>query len=289
MLSFACNRVFVVIEWSGWRYKEMTDLKEEKENLSKKKSRARRAFEIIFSIKGDQADPEDIKQRIADGGRVTGTNAVILVCAIMIASIGLLNNSTAVITGAMLISPLMGSILALAYGTVTGNKDMLVIHGIGFAVQIIISLLTSTIFFLLAPIKTPTSELLARTSPSFYDVLIAIFGGVAGIIGNTRKDKANNVIPGVAIATALMPPLCTCGYSLASGNWRMLGGAAYLFLINSYFIFGSSEIILYLMDLPEKKVVDPKVLHKNRIRRRIITLIILIPCFLFGASLAYLP
>lgn len=191
MLSFACNRVFVVIEWSGWRYKEMTDLKEEKENLSKKKSRARRAFE--------------------------------------------------------------------------------------------------TIFFLLAPIKTPTSELLARTSPSFYDVLIAIFGGVAGIIGNTRKDKANNVIPGVAIATALMPPLCTCGYSLASGNWRMLGGAAYLFLINSYFIFGSSEIILYLMDLPEKKVVDPKVLHKNRIRRRIITLIILIPCFLFGASLAYLP
>ena len=205
MLSFACNRVFVVIEWSGWRYKEMTDLKEEKENLSKKKSRARRAFEIIFSIKGDQADPEDIKQRIADGGRVTGTNAVILVCAIMIASIGLLNNSTAVIIGAMLISPLMGSIL------------------------------------------------------------------------------------GVAIATALMPPLCTCGYSLANGNWRMLGGAAYLFLINSYFIFGSSEIILYLMDLPEKKVVDPKVLHKNRIRRRIITLIILIPCFLFGASLAYLP
>jgi len=205
MLSFACNRVFVVIEWSGWRYKEMTDLKEEKENLSKKKSRARRAFEIIFSIKGDQADPEDIKQRIADGGRVTGTNAVILVCAIMIASIGLLNNSTAVIIGAMLISPLMGSIL------------------------------------------------------------------------------------GVAIATALMPPLCTCGYSLASGNWRMLGGAAYLFLINSYFIFGSSEIILYLMDLPEKKVVDPKVLHKNRIRRRIITLIILIPCFLFGASLAYFP
>ncbi len=118
----------------------------------------------------------------------------------------------------MLISPLMGNTLAMAYGTASADKHVVAQFAVGYIVKIIISVATSAIYFSLSPIKEVTTELLARTNPRFFDVLIAICGGLAGIVGQTRKDKANNIIPGVAIATALMPPLCTCGYAIANGS-----------------------------------------------------------------------
>lgn len=205
-----------------------------------------------FSLQNDTAEQEEIKNRLVDGGQVTGTNMCILMLAIFIASIGLNMNSTAVIIGAMLISPLMGSILAAAYGTATVDLRLFRKSMIGLVFQIVICLVTSTLYFLISPISTTTSELLARTQPTIWDVLIALFGGIAGIIGITRKEKSN-VIPGVAIATALMPPLCTCGYGIATGQWRFFFGAGYLFLVNSYFIFLSATVILLILKVPKKK------------------------------------
>lgn len=233
----------------------------------------------IFSVTDDAAPADEIRTRILDGGRVTGTNASILFCAIIIASVGLITNSTAVIIGAMLVSPIMGSILGLSYGTVIGSSVIIKRYALGFMAQLIISVGTSTLFFLLIPDKEATSELLARTEPDFYDVLIATFGGIAGIIGNTRRDKANNVIPGVAIATALMPPLCTCGYSIANRQWHMLTGAAYLFTINTYFIYTSAEVVLFFLDLPEKLKLTKQERKKYIRRKRWITILVLIPCF----------
>lgn len=187
-----------------------------------------------FSIHGDSASYDEIEERILSGGEVKGTNLCILVLAIFIASIGLNMNSTAVIIGAMLISPLMGGIMAIGYGLVTGDFRQARNSGVGLAVQVFVCLVISTLYFTFSPISTASSELLARTNPTIWDVLIASFGGLAGIIGTTRKEKSN-VIPGVAIATALMPPLCTAGYGLATKNLAYFGGAMYLFLINSNF------------------------------------------------------
>lgn len=230
-----------------------------------------------FSLKEDTASNEEIRSRLLDGGKITGTNMCVLVCAMVIASVGLNMSSTAVIIGAMLISPLMGSILASAYASVTNDRPLLGKHLTGFAMQIIISVTAAAIFFFLSPVKEPTVELLARTSPTFYDVLIAFFGGLAGIIGQTRSDKVSTVIPGVAIATALMPPLCTCGYSIANGRWDMLLGAGYLFLINCYFIFLSSSLILSALKIPKLKEYTEKEwkIHKWRMIRN--TILIAIP------------
>jgi uncharacterized hydrophobic protein (TIGR00271 family) len=235
----------------------------------------------MFSLKEDSASNEEIRDRLLSGGKVTGTNLCVLICAMVIASVGLNTNSTAVIIGAMLISPLMGSILAMAYGAVANNFQLVKKHLTGFIFQIIVSVASSTVYFLLSPLKGATSELLARTSPTFYDVIIATAGGIAGIIGQTRQDKANNIIPGVAIATALMPPLCTCGYSIANGNWRMLGGALYLFLINAYFILLSSGLILSLLKIPKERELPEA--EWKRLRRKMIrnTIIIVLPSIVF--------
>ena len=231
----------------------------------------------IFSIKEDSATPEQVRERILDGGKVTGTNMALLVLAILIASIGLNTNSTAVIIGAMLVSPLMGSILAIAYGTVTADAKTVELHFVGFVIQVLISVATSTVFFLLSPVKTATSELLARTNPTFFDVVLATVGGLAGIIGTTRKEKANNVIPGVAIATALMPPLCTCGFAIANRRWDMLSKAAYLFIINSYFIYNASELILATMKLPKIRELTPAQRKRARNRKIRTTIFVMIP------------
>jgi uncharacterized membrane protein len=143
--------------------------------------------------------------------------------------------------------------------------------------QILISVVAATIYFLLSPVKEPTVELLARTSPSFYDVLIAFFGGIAGIIGQTRQDKTNTVIPGVAIATALMPPLCTCGYSIANGRLDMLLGAGYLFILNAYFIFLSASIVLSILKIPKTRELTEKEWKMHRFRMIRNTIIITIP------------
>ena len=231
----------------------------------------------IFSLSEDSASNEEIRSRLLDGGQVTGTNMCVLVCAMVIASVGLNVSSTAVIIGAMLISPLMGSILASAYASIASDYSLLRKHMTGFIIQIAISVTAAALYFLFSPVKEPTAELLARTSPTFFDVLIAFFGGLAGIIGQTRQDKANTVIPGVAIATALMPPLCTCGYSIANGRWDMLLGAGYLFIINTYFIFMSAGIILSVLKIPKVRELTPKEWKTRRFRMIVNTIIIILP------------
>lgn len=248
----------------------MSVIKEQNETIKEKLRKA-------FSLSEDSASHEEIRSHLLDGGKLTGTNMCVLVCAMVIASVGLNMSSTAVIIGAMLISPIMGSILASAYGNVSADYTLLRNHMIGFGLQIAISVSAAAIYFFLSPVKEPTVELLARTSPTFYDVLIAFFGGLAGIIGQTRLDKTNTVIPGVAIATALMPPLCTCGYSIATGRWDMLLGAAYLFIINAYFIFLSASIILSILKIPKTRELTEKEWRRHRFRMVRNTIIIAIP------------
>lgn len=248
----------------------MTGNKHQKETVKEKIKKA-------FSLSEDSASNDEIRTRLLDGGQVTGTNMCVLVCAMVIASVGLNMSSTAVIIGAMLISPIMGSILASAYGNVSADYPLLRNHMIGFGLQIAISVAAASIYFLLSPVKEPTAELMARTAPTFYDVLIAFFGGLAGIIGQTRLDKTNTVIPGVAIATALMPPLCTCGYSIANGRWDMLLGAGYLFIINTYFIFLASGLILSVLKIPKMRELTEKEWRRRRFRMIRNTIIIALP------------
>lgn len=239
-------------------------------------------FRRMFSLVEDSATHDEIKERILSGGQITGTNMIVMVCAIFIASVGLNTDSVAVIIGAMLISPLMGSILAMAYGTASNDSNVAMKHATGFIMQIVISVIVAIIYFLISPVKDPTNQLLARTTPQFFDVIIAIAGGIAGIVGQTRKEKFNNIIPGVAIATALMPPLCTCGYSIANGEWKMLAGAAYLFAINAYFIYMSSCFILALLKIPQTNEMtkgDWKKLKRKMVRNTIIVLIPMILIF----------
>lgn len=246
----------------------------------------KKVLKNMFSLSEDMASHEEIRDRLLSGGKVTGTNMVIMICAILIASVGLNTNSVAVIIGAMLISPLMGSILAMAYGTAIASTSVIERHTLGFIMQLIISIATSTLYFLLSPIKDATPELMARTQPSVFAVIIALFGGIAGIIGSTRKDRVTNVIPGVAIATAIMPPLCTCGYAIANWKWEMFLSAAYLFIINAYFIFLSAELILLILKVPRVKELSEKEKKSYMFRKVRNTFIILLPCVFIGARAA---
>lgn len=261
------------------------ETRKEIKEMRKKKLSFKELLKVTFSLSEDNASPEEVRDRILSGGKVTGQNAFMLMLAILIASVGLNTNSTAIIIGAMLISPLMGSILALAYGTVVRDGAIIRRYGMGLITQIVISLLTSTVYFLLSPVKGPTSELIARTSPSFFDVIVAVAGGLAGIIANTRKDKSGTIIPGVAIATAIMPPLCTCGYSIANGKWNMFIGALYLFILNAYFIYSSAEIILTALRLPEAMGLPERKRRAYILRRVRNTIFVLIPCVLIAVGM----
>jgi len=234
-------------------------------------------FRHLFSIVDDTATHAEIKERILSGAKFTGTNMVIMVCAIIIASVGLNTDSIAAIIGAMLISPLMNRILMMAYGTASADINIFRRGTAGFVVQVVISITFSCIYFLCSPIKAPTAQIIARTNPSWYDVLIAIFGGIAGIIGQTRKGEYNNVIPGVAIATAIMPPLCVVGYSLANSQWVMLGQAFYLFFLNFYFIYFTSVVVLNILSVPKVKEMTVKSWRKEKFRMARNTIIALIP------------
>ena len=177
----------------------------------------------------------EFREKLYDDLHVRLRDTVILMCSIFIASIGLNMNSTAVIIGAMLISPLMTPIVGLGFGLAIFDTRLIKQSLEVLFTQVLVSLLVSTLYFWISPLSYASSELIARTSPTIWDVLIAIAGGIAGFIGS-RKKEANNIVPGVAIATALMPPICTAGYGLANGNVRFLFGALYLFLINCVFI-----------------------------------------------------
>ena len=190
-------------------------------------------------------------------------------------------NSTAVVIGAMLISPLMGPILATGFGFATLNFTVVKSGILRLSLQVTIAVLASALYFYISPVQAATSELLARTEPNIFDVFIAIFGGLAGIIGQTRK-TLDNVIPGVAIATALMPPLCTAGYGLANGNWQYFIGAGYLFFINAFFIFFAAFIVLKgVYSLPFHKQAE-EVNRRNQLIFLVIGLIMAIPSIYAG-------
>ena len=177
----------------------------------------------------------EFREKLYDDLHVRLRDTVILMCAIFIASIGLNMNSTAVVIGSMLISPLMTPIVGVGFGLAIFDTRLIKQSLKVLFIHVLVSLLVSTLYFWISPLSYASSELIARTSPTIWDVLIAIAGGIAGVIGS-RKKEANNIVPGVAIATALMPPICTAGYGLAIGNVRFLFGALYLFSINCVFI-----------------------------------------------------
>ena len=194
-----------------------------------------REFKVYFNILPDKENEQEIIAQISSGVSFKGANLWVLIFAIFIASLGLNVNSTAVIIGAMLISPLMGPIIGMGLAVGINDLDLLRRSLKNYGVATLISVLTAMIYFLISPLSEAQSELLARTSPTLYDVLIAFCGGAAGIIALCTRGKGN-VIPGVAIATALMPPLCTAGFGLATGHWLYFLGAFYLFFINTVFI-----------------------------------------------------
>jgi uncharacterized hydrophobic protein (TIGR00271 family) len=193
-------------------------------------------------------------------------------------------NSTAVIIGAMLISPLMGPINGMGYSIATYNIPLFRKAARNFSFAVVASLIASTLYFAISPVSTAHSELLARTSPTIYDVLIALFGGLAGIVAISSKSKGN-VIPGVAIATALMPPLCTAGYGLATGQFNYFFGAFYLFTINTVFIALASIGVSQFLKFPNRTLMDAA--QKQRINNMItvVILVTIIPSFYFGYGL----
>ncbi len=200
-----------------------------------RRGKFRRSLARRFSLINDKAEDAEIERRIRDGVDLSGATPWILIFAIFVASVGLNVNSTAVIIGAMLISPLMGPIMGAGLGVAVYDFDLVKRALTNLGIATLISLVVSALYFWVSPLHEAQSELLARTSPTVWDVLIALFGGLAGIIGITRQEKSN-VIPGVAIATALMPPVCTAGFGIATGQWSFVGGALYLYTINCVFI-----------------------------------------------------
>lgn len=225
-----------------------------------------------FNLHLDKADEDDVVISIKKNSDFVGANLWTLIFAIFIASIGLNVNSTAVIIGAMLISPLMGPIMGIGLG-IGINDFELVKKGIrNLLIATLISIATSTLYFWITPLHEAQSELLARTTPSLWDVFIAFFGGLAGIVAGTRKEKSN-VIPGVAIATALMPPLCTAGYGLATGHIYYFLGALYLYFINSVFICISTFLIVRFLKFRKKFFEDKG--YERKVSRYILVIMII--------------
>ncbi|KUK77101.1 MAG: hypothetical protein XD92_0928 [Proteiniphilum acetatigenes] len=237
-----------------------------------------------FDLRSEMEGYDIIHENIESGIVFRGTNLWVLMFAIVVASVGLNMNSTAVIIGAMLISPLMGPINGMGYSLATYDFHLLRRSLKNFFFAVGVSLITSALYFLLSPLNQAHSELLARTSPTIYDVIIALFGGLAGIVAMSSRLKGN-VIPGVAIATALMPPICTAGYGLATLQFDFFFGALYLFTINTVFIAFAALIVCQFLKFPIRSIVDPT--RKKHVNRVISTVIILtlVPSIFFGVKL----
>lgn len=255
--------------------------------IQTKPEKARRSFfsllrtlRKLFNLRSDTDEAKTV-ETIRANVDFKSANAWTLVFAIIIASVGLNTNSTAVIIGAMLISPLMGPILGVGLGL--GVNDFLLVRrslrNLGIAV--LISVLASTLYFLISPLSEIQSELLARTKPTFFDVLIAFFGGAAGIVALSRTEKSN-AVPGVAIATALMPPLCTAGYGLATGEIRYFLGATYLFVINTVFICIATFVFVRYLQFA--KVASAETAHENKVNRWVMAVaaVVVIPSLILA-------
>lgn len=234
-----------------------------------------------FNLNDDKADEQSIVDSIRKDVAFKGVNVWTLIFAIFIASIGLNVNSTAVIIGAMLISPLMGPIMGIGLAMAINDFDLVKKSLKNLLIAAAISITTSFLYFLITPLHDASSELLARTSPSVWDVFIAFIGGLAGIVAGTRKEKSN-VIPGVAIATALMPPLCTAGFGLATGMLTFFLGAIYLFFINSLFICLATFLIVKHLRFKKVEFSTPE--QEKRVSRYIfiIAAVTIIPSVYFA-------
>lgn len=245
----------------------------------------RRFLKGRFNLHEDSATQSEIFERIESGVVFRGTNLWVLIFATFIASIGLNVNSTAVIIGAMLVSPLMGPIMGMGLALGISDFELLKRSAKNFGFMTVIAILTSTLYFMISPWSGAQSELLARTQPTTFDVLIAFFGGLAGMVGQTRKEKSITVIPGVAIATALMPPLCTAGYGLATGQFNYFAGAFYLFIINTVFIAIASFVITNSMKFEKKVFLD--IAKGRRVKRIMATIVFItiVPSVVIGYNL----
>ena len=236
-----------------------------------------------FRLLEEKEDYVAVADQLEKGVVFKGTNLWVLIFAIFVASLGLNVNSTAVIIGAMLISPLMGPIMGLGLGLGINDIALLKKAGTNFLVATGVALATSTFFFSISPINNAHSEILARISPNIYDVLIALFGGLAGMLATSSKNKGN-VIPGVAIATALMPPLCTAGYGLATLQFQFFFGAFYLFIINTVFIAIATFLVVRFLKFPFKELQNAA---SQKMAKRVVTTIVLatlLPSIYFGYS-----
>lgn len=241
-------------------------------------------FLDFINLHNGEEDKKKVLENVTANVSFKGSNLWILACAIIIASVGLNVNSTAVIIGAMLISPLMGPILGAGFAL--GTYDFILLRKSikNLLIATVVSLLVSALYFYISPFKDAQSELLARTSPNIYDVLIAFFGGLVGVIAITRVEKGNP-IPGVAIATALMPPLCTAGYGLATFNFAYFAGAFYLYIINCFFICIATFLVIKYLKYPASSAIEPK--NQKRIKYSITALLMfmIIPSFYLAYSL----
>ena len=234
-----------------------------------------------FNLQVGEEEKEKVLANIHSSISFSGANVWILACAILIASVGLNVNSTAVVIGAMLISPLMAPIVGAGFSLAMFDFALLRKSLKNLLISTVVGLLVSFIYFSLSPFKEAQSEILSRTSPNIYDVLIAFFGGLVGVIAVTRVEKGNP-IPGVAIATALMPPLCTAGYGLATGNFAFFGGALFLYAINCVFICIATYLIVKVLKYPAVGFVDAK--REKNVRNWItaITILMILPSIFFA-------
>lgn len=241
----------------------------------------KRIITYRFNLNEDRQGEKEIVDNIERGVEFKGVNLWTLIFAIFIASIGLNINSTAVIIGAMLISPLMGPIMGIGLGAAILDIRLIKKAFKNLLFATIVALISSSIYFFISPLHEAKSELLARTNPTIWDILIALFGGLTGIIAGSRKN-GGNAIPGVAIATALMPPLCTAGFGLATGNWHYMAGAFYLYIINCFFICLSTYWIIKLLGF--KKTEDTHKPYENAIKRFILgfSIVLIAPALYFG-------
>ena len=235
----------------------------------------------IFNLHNGEEDKEKVLATVKSNLSFSGPNLWVLACAILVASVGLNVNSTAVVIGAMLISPLMGPIVGAGFALGMFDFSLLRKSLKNLLLSTIIGLFVSFLYFLLSPYKEASSEIISRTAPNIYDVLIAFFGGLVGVIAVTRVEKGNP-IPGVAIATALMPPLCTAGYGLATGNFAYFGGAMFLYTINCVFICIATYGIVKFLNYPAVEFVDKKKSDKIRIWISVIVALMVIPSVFFA-------
>lgn len=242
-------------------------------------------MELMRGIKEWFADLVDLQDGMDREGTIVyiksskmmrGANVWMLICSIMIAALGLDLNSEAVIIGAMLISPLMSPILGIGLGVGINDRLTLIQAAKQFGISILIALAASTLYFTVTPLGTLTDMIEARTAPTLLDGFVAIFGGLAGIVSITRKDKSN-AIPGVAIATALMPPLCVTGYGIAMGDSQIALNSFYLFFLNSFFIALTSYLVIRLLDFPLKEHPNAKDGRRARIVVGVFSLLLIIP------------